>query len=399
MAETGSQSNKKIRVGIIFGGRSAEHEVSLVSARAVLNAIDPEKYDVALIGITREGRWLSLGDAALSAGNKPDPQALMAPYANLTDDAETAAAQTALLPDPSASKRGLAEISQVGGAASLQFGAPVDVIFPVLHGPYGEDGTMQGLLELANVPYVGCGVMASAVGMDKVAAREILKQNGLPVLEYFAFKRKDWEKGDASRDELLGQIEAAMGFPCFVKPVNMGSSVGISKARDRQELAGAIDIATRYDRKIMVEKALNPRELEVAVLGNDDPEASVVGEIHISHKSDFYSYTAKYQDAEVGFTVPANIPADLSDKLRSMAVKAYEALDCAGMTRVDFFQDRDSGEVYLNEVNTIPGFTPVSMYPMMWEKTGLSYRELVNRLIELALERHADKNRNELRVD
>jgi D-alanine-D-alanine ligase len=391
-----NSSDKKIRVGVIFGGRSAEHEVSLVSAKAVLNAIDPEKYDVALIGVTREGRWISLGDAQLTAGSKPDPLALMEPFSNPKAGDEVA--QTALLPDPSASKRGLAEINNLGGAASLQFGAPVDVIFPVLHGPYGEDGTMQGLLELANVPYVGCGVLASAVGMDKVAAREIFKQNGLPVLEYVAFKRKDWEKDPESKEALLDRVEAEMGFPNFVKPVNMGSSVGISKARDRAELAAAIDTACRYDRKIMVEKALNPRELEVAVLGNDDPVASVVGEIQISRKSDFYSYTAKYQDEEVGFTIPADIPAELSDRLRAMAVRAFEALDCAGMTRVDFFQDRATGEVYLNEVNTIPGFTPVSMYPMMWEKTGVSYRELVDRLLELALERHADRNRNELRV-
>ena len=389
-------SDKKIRVGVVFGGRSAEHEVSLVSAKAVLNAIDPEKYDVALIGVTREGRWISLGDAQLAAGNKPDPLALMEPFSN--PKAGDNAAQTALLPDPSASKRGLAEINNLSGAASLQFGAPVDVIFPVLHGPYGEDGTMQGLLELANVPYVGCGVLASAVGMDKVAAREIFKQNGLPVLAYVSFKRKDWEKDPETKEVLLDRIEAEVGLPNFVKPVNMGSSVGISKARNRAELAAAIDTACRYDRKIMVEKALNPRELEVAVLGNDDPVAAVVGEILISRKSDFYSYTAKYQDEEVSFTIPADIPAELSDRLRAMAVQAFEALDCAGMTRVDFFQDRDTGEVFLNEVNTIPGFTPVSMYPMMWEKTGMSYRELVDRLIELALERHTDRNRNELRV-
>ena len=395
MANTGSP-DKKIRVGVIFGGRSAEHEVSLVSAKAVLNAIDPEKYDVALIGVTREGRWLSLGEAHLADGNKSDPVALMEPFSGSKAGVDTA--QTALLPDPSASKRGLAEISHVGGSASLQFGAPVDVIFPVLHGPYGEDGTMQGLFELANVPYVGSGVLASAVGMDKVTAREIFKQHGLPVLEYFALKRKDWEKDPETKEVFLDRIEAEMGYPNFVKPVNMGSSVGISKARNRQELAAAINLACRYDRKIMVEKALNPRELEVAVLGNDEPAASVVGEILISRKAEFYSYTAKYQDEEVGFTVPADIPAELSDRLRAMAVRAFEAIDCAGMTRVDFFQDRDTGEVYLNEVNTIPGFTPVSMYPMMWEKTGLTYRKLVDRLIELALERHADKNRNELRV-
>jgi D-alanine-D-alanine ligase len=396
LADREPQSNKKLRVGLIFGGRSAEHEVSLTSAKAVLNAIDPEKYDVTMIGITREGRWLSLGEAALTTGNKSDPLALMAPFARVEDSAHST--QTALLPDPSVSRRGLAEISEVEGSPSLQFGAPVDVIFPVLHGPYGEDGTMQGLLELANVPYVGCGVLPSAVGMDKVTAREVFKQHGLPVLEYFALKRKEWEKDAAAKGALLGRIEAKMSYPCFVKPVNMGSSVGISKARNRAELAQALTEACRYDRKVMVEKALNPRELEVAVLGNDEPQASVVGEILISRKAEFYSYNAKYQDTEVGFTVPADISTELSDRLRGLAVQAFEALDCAGMTRVDFFQDRDTGEVYLNEVNTIPGFTPVSMYPMMWEKTGLPYRALLDRLIELALERHADKNRNELRV-
>lgn len=396
MGEQEAQANKKkLRVGVIFGGRSAEHEVSLTSAKAVLKALDPEKYDVSLIGITREGRWLPLGEARQIVGGQPDPKELMAPYADPAQAANVT--YTAPLPDPAV--HGLVEITEAESGPSLQFGQPLDVIFPVLHGPYGEDGTMQGLLELANIPYVGPGVLASAVGMDKVMAREVFKQHGLPVLDYTSIKRRNWERSEGvGREAMLNRIEDLVGYPCFVKPVNMGSSVGVSKVRDRVGLVAALDKASRYDRKLMIEKGLNqPRELEVAVLGNDEPQASVVGEILMSKKADFYDYTAKYQDEEIGFTIPADIPAELSDQLRAMAIKAYLALDCAGMTRVDFFQDRETGQVYLNEVNTIPGFTPVSMYPMMWEKSGLTYSQLLDKLIECALERHADKNRNELR--
>lgn len=377
---------KKIRVGVVFGGRSAEHDVSLVSAKAVINALDPAKYEVTLIGLTREGRWLPFGQAQAGV----EPKLLMESAATGTNTT-----RTGLLPDPAV--HSLPEITESESGTQLQFGEPLDVIFPVLHGPYGEDGTMQGLLELANIPYVGCGVLASSLGMDKVAAREMFRRHGLPVLDYAQIKRVEWEKQFAGegREAILSEIENVIGYPCFVKPVNMGSSVGVSKARNREQLAEAISAACRYDRKVMIEKGLNPRELEVAVLGNDYPQASVVGEIHVSKKADFYDYKAKYQDDDIGFTIPADIPGELSDRIRALAVKAYLALDCAGMTRVDFFQDRDTGELYLNEVNTIPGFTPVSMYPMMWEKTGLSYPQLVDKLIELALERHADKNRNE----
>ncbi len=357
-----------------------------MSARAVLNSLDTAKYEVTLIGITREGRWLPLGD-----GTSADPVALMAPFTHPAADREMT--HTVLLPDPAL--RGLPQISSASD--SMHFGAPLDVIFPVLHGPYGEDGTMQGLLELANIPYVGCGVLASAVGMDKIMAREVFKAYGLPTLPYMELRRSDWEKQDQA--SWLDKIEELCGFPCFVKPVNMGSSVGVSKAQNRQELEAALNLACRFDRKLMIERGLNsPRELEVAVLGNEKPEASVVGEIHVNKKAAFYDYTAKYQDTEIGFTIPADLPAEVSANIREMAQKAFVALDCAGMTRVDFFQDRDSGEIYLNEVNTIPGFTPVSMYPMMWAATGLPYPALLDRLIELAVERHADKNRNELRM-
>lgn len=389
----GTPRGKKIRVGLLFGGRSAEHEVSLQSAKAALAAFDRDRYDVTLIGITRQGRWLPLEapeDAPI------DPVALMAPFAdpNATDNTTHAA----ILGDPTERERGLAEIVEAIPGTAIHFGEPLDVIFPILHGPYGEDGTLQGLLELAGIPYVGSGVLASSVGMDKIAQKDIFKAHGLPVIDYMLVKRRDWQhtaSDQHNRDGLLATIEAQLGFPCFVKPVNMGSSVGVNKARNREELVQALDAASRYDRKLLIEKGCNPRELEVAVLGNDEPQASVVGEM-VYQDHDFYDYKAKYQDNNLTFHIPAEIPPELSDKLRQMAIEAFKALDCAGMTRVDFFMDRDNGQLYLNEVNTIPGFTPVSMYPMMWEASGLPYPKLIDRLIDLAFERHADKSQSEL---
>ncbi len=384
---------KKIRVGLLFGGRSAEHDVSLTSAKAVLAALDYTKYDVTLIGITRQGRWLPLE----APDDRPiDPAALMASFAdpNATDNTTHAA----ILGDPTESGRGLAEIVEAIPGTAIHFGEPLDVVFPILHGPYGEDGTLQGLLELAGLPYVGSGVLASSVGMDKVAQKDVFKAHGLPLLDYAQVKRRDWQKtanDPHNRDGLLASIEAQLGFPCFVKPVNMGSSVGVSKANNRNELITALDTASRYDRKLLIEKGCNPRELEVGVLGNDEPQASVVGEM-VYQGHDFYNYEAKYQDNNLAFYIPAQIPAEISDHLRQMAVEAFKALDCAGMTRVDFFMDKDTNQIYLNEVNTIPGFTPVSMYPMMWEASGLPYTQLLDRLIELALERHADKSQSEL---
>ena len=389
--ETGKP--KKMRVGLLFGGRSAEHDVSLTSAKAVLAALDYTKYDVTLIGITRQGRWLPLE----APDDRPiDPAALMAPFAdpNATDNTTHAA----ILGDPTESGRGLAEIVEAIPGTAIHFGEPLDVVFPILHGPYGEDGTLQGLLELAGIPYVGSGVLASSVGMDKVAQKDVFKAHNLPIIDYFQVKRRDWQKtanDPHNRDGLLASIEAQLGFPCFVKPVNMGSSVGVSKANNRDELIAALDTASRYDRKLLIEKGCNPRELEVAVLGNDEPQASVVGEM-VYQGHDFYNYEAKYQDNNLAFYIPAQIPAEISDHLRQMAVEAFKALDCAGMTRVDFFMDKDTNQIYLNEVNTIPGFTPVSMYPMMWEASGLPYTQLLDRLIELALERHADKSQSEL---
>jgi D-alanine-D-alanine ligase len=379
------EKRRKIRVGVIFGGRSAEHEVSLNSAKSVIKALNPDKYDISLIGITSEGRWISFGEvAALPEGQTVEPAKLLGDdnkVKTLTPEGEDVS--TALVVSP---------------AQALSSGEPFDVVFPVLHGPYGEDGTLQGLLEMANVPYVGAGVLASAVGMDKDVAKQLFKVNGIPIIDYSVIKRKTWEAtatNPAERAALLKNIEAEIGYPCFVKPVNMGSSVGVMRAIDTAELIKALDNAARYDRKLMIEKGIKPRELEVAVLGNDDPVASVVGEL--AHSSEFYDYEAKYKNSEgMSFFIPAQIPVEVSERIRTFAVQAYQILDCAGMTRVDFFMDKDSGELYLNEVNTIPGFTSLSMYPMMWEATGVSYPELVDKLIELALERHADKNRRDL---
>jgi D-alanine-D-alanine ligase len=265
----------------------------------------------------------------------------------------------------------------------------LDVVFPILHGPYGEDGTVQGLLELAGLAYVGAGVAASAVGMDKALFKDIMCAHGLPVVPYLVIKRKSWER---EPDETLARIEAELGYDCFVKPANLGSSVGISKAHNRAELRAALDEAARYDRKLVVEVAVDAREIEISVLGNDEPIASVPGEIVPCNE--FYDYSAKYLDGESELLIPAPIPADMSERVQRLAVEAYLAIDCAGMARADFLLDRQTGQVYVNEVNTLPGFTPISMYPKLWEASGVSYTELIDRLIQLALERHADKGRS-----
>ena len=363
---------RKIRVGVIFGGKSGEHEVSLVSAQGVMSAIDRKKYEVIPIGITKEGRWIATGDPlkALQAGAAESTPA-------------------ALLSDPT--QRGLMRLEEPDERRLTAVRvAELDVVFPILHGPLGEDGTVQGLLELADIAYVGAGVMASAVGMDKAIMKAVWQAKGLPVVEYVALKRKDWERDP---DGVRRQVEEAIGYPCFVKPANMGSSVGVSKVHDAGELAPALDLAARYDRKMLVERAVDAREIEVSVLGNDQPMASVPGEIVPSRE--FYSYEAKYVDDASELLIPAPLSPELTERIREMAVEAYLAIDCAGMARVDFLLDRHSEELYLGELNTIPGFTPISMYPKLWEATGISYSELIDRLIELALERHADKSRSE----
>lgn len=364
---------KKRLVAILFGGRSGEHEVSLMSAQGILKAIDKEKYTVVPIGVTKEGRWLAAGDPmnALQSGemDRSNPAALLA--------------------EPS--RRGLMRLEEKepGHALTAFEVSQIDVVFPVLHGPYGEDGTVQGLLELADIPYVGAGVAASAVGMDKALFKAILRAHGMPVVPGILVKRNTWE---LNPEEILSRIEAEIGYDCFVKPANLGSSVGVSKAHNRSELRDALDEAARYDRRLLIEVAVDAREIEVSVLGNDEPIASVPGEIVPCNE--FYDYAAKYLDGESQLLIPAPIPAETTELVQDLAVAAYRAIDCAGMARADFLLDRQTGKVYLNEVNTIPGFTPISMYPKLWEASGISYSELIDRLIQLAIERHADKKRS-----
>ncbi len=362
---------KKIRLGLIFGGRSAEHEVSLRSAGSVLKALDREKYDVTLVGISKEGKWLAGGDplAALAAGNLSD------------------LAGVALLGEPGRRELLAVEGASAGRAVQLAALAEFDVVFPLLHGPYGEDGTVQGLLELADLPYVGAGVLASALAMDKAMCKQVLRAHGIPVT--------DWElvtRAAVAADAHAVAAAAAehFGYPVFVKPANLGSSVGVSKAHDFDELVAALREAARFDRRILVEPAINARELEVSVLGNADPAASVVGEIVPSRE--FYDYEAKYVDEGSALIIPAPIPSATAEAARRYAVAAFAAIDAAGLARVDYLLDRDSGQLYLNEINTIPGFTSISMYPKLWEASGVSYSELIDRLVTLALERQAEKD-------
>ena len=367
---------KRLRVGLLFGGRSGEHQVSLMSARGVMSALDKEKYTVVPIGITKEGRWLASGD----------------PLRALTSGVSAGTQPAALLAEPSS--RGLLALEEEdpeGRLVAVQV-SQLDVVFPILHGPYGEDGTIQGLLELAGLPYVGAGVAASAVGMDKALFKDIMRAHGLPVVPDLVIKRKTWEQHP---EEVLAQIEAEIGYDCFVKPANLGSSVGVSKAHNRAELQAALEEAARFDRKLIVEQAVDAREIEVSVLGNDVPIASLPGEIVPCNE--FYDYAAKYLNGESELLIPAPISREMSERVRQMAIEAYLAIDCAGMARADFLLDRQTEELYLNEVNTIPGFTPISMYPKLWEATGISYAELIDRLIELALERHQDKDRSATR--
>jgi len=361
----------KTRVYLIFGGRSGEHEVSLMSAKNVMQALDPSKYDIVPIGITKEGQWLLTGD----------------PMKALTEGVEKAGGfPVGLLGDPTHR-----ELVRIGGELSPLSAANQPVVFfPVLHGTYGEDGTIQGLLEMANVPYVGCGVLASSVGMDKGVAKALFQQAGLAVAPYEVFLRRDWE---AEPESILDQIEHAFGkYPLFVKPANLGSSVGISKAKDRETLRTAMNEAARFDRRIIVEEGINAREIELAVLGNDRPVASIPGEILPG--SEFYDYQDKYYSNQSQSRIPADLPEEMTREFQRQAVIAFKAIDGAGMARVDFFLEHGTNRILINEVNTIPGFTQISMYPKMWEASGVSYGELCDRLIELARERHADKNRN-----
>jgi D-alanine-D-alanine ligase len=364
-----------LRVGVVFGGRSGEHEVSLNSARNVMDALSQAGHHVVPIGVTTQGRWLTQGDpiAMLTGGANAQPES------QLIDDGVS-------LKQP--------EVADVWGllphVSELEPLPAIDVIFPVLHGPYGEDGTIQGMLEMANLPYVGCGVLASAVGMDKAVSKLVFEQIGLRQSHYTVEKRRRWQ---TDPEAVLADIEALIDYPVFVKPANMGSSVGISKAETRAELAEAIQLACRYDRKIVIEAAVpNAREIEVSVLGNDEPVASLPGEIVPGNE--FYDYAAKYVDDNSRPLIPAPLSEEQQTGIQEMAIQAFQAVDGEGLARVDFLLDDVSGELYLNEINTMPGFTRISMYPKLWEASGISYPQLVDRLLQLALERHDDRQQN-----
>ncbi|MDQ2885516.1 MAG: D-alanine--D-alanine ligase [Chloroflexota bacterium] len=370
-------TEKKLRVGIIFGGRSGEHEVSLASARSVIANLDQNRYEVVPIGITKDGSW-QLGT---------DPTSLQAAGQGVQLEAgEETGAPTAvtLTGDPS-----LRRLIPVQSGEQLRDNGELDVIFPVLHGTYGEDGALQGLLEMADLPYVGCGVLGAALGMDKEKMKMIFQNIGLPIIDYLVYRRNVWERAPES---ILDAVEQRLGYPVFVKPANLGSSVGINKAHNRNELVYAMQVAAEYDRKIVIERGINCRELECAVLGNDEPIVSVIGEIIASNE--FYDYKAKYIDNKSQNIIPAQLPQATAEEIRRQAIQAFLALDLSGLSRVDFFLEKETNQVYINEVNTLPGFTEISMYPKLWAASGLPYPELLTRLIELAIERYADRQRN-----
>src|SRR6201996_991318 len=399
---------KKLRVGVLFGGRSGEHEVSVLSAASILKAIDRNRFEVVPIGITKQGRWLISEDAErLLAGNFEDagPNKLRAGDPQHTAPAALLAKGQGVIVPPVPSMeggRGGALVPFEREASSISSAHEVlqlDVVFPVLHGTFGEDGTMQGLFELAGLAYVGSGVLGSATGMDKEMMKRLFLAAGLPITKHITFLRSEWKQ---SQKKIVARLEAELKYPLFVKPANLGSSVGINKAHDRKELGPAIDVAAGFDRKIVVEQAVGARgnrrrmgkarELEVAVLGNDDPLASVVGEI-VPGK-EFYDYEAKYLSEGSQAIIPAKLTRKQSEQVRAMALQAFRACDCAGLARVDFLLEAgDSGRLYLNEINTTPGFTSISMYPKLWEASGIKYRDLISRLIELAIERKAEQER------
>lgn len=360
-------ANRKVRVAVIFGGQSGEHDVSLRSAQTVLSALDEERFEAIPIGVTRDGQWMTGGD----------------PMAQLTAASPLFSLEGAAEPDVETLEIAVTSTSQ---SLPSGLGPDIDVVFPVLHGPMGEDGTVQGLLELAGIPYVGSGVLGSALAMDKAMAKLVLEQHGIPQAPWLLVNRRDWERDPGT---VAGTIGDKLGYPCFVKPANMGSSVGVSKVHNPTELGAAMELAGRLDRRIVVEKGVNARELEVSVLGNEDPVASVVGEV--VSVNEFYDYSAKYVDEGSQLIVPADLPAEVQAEIQRVAIEAFIALDLAGLARVDFFLDVDTGKVLLNEVNTMPGFTSISMYPRLWEASGVSLPELVERLLQLALERAADR--------
>jgi D-alanine-D-alanine ligase len=366
---------RKFRVGVVFGGRSGEHEVSLAGAASILAAIDRSRFEVVPIGIAKDGRWLVGGDPLRALGEQ-------AARLILGSGRSDAATKRDLLDRAGAVEAGNA-LARMESSEGLPPGlrTSLDVVLIMLHGPQGEDGTIQGLLELAGIPYTGAGVLASAVGMDKGVMKDMFRAHGLPVVDYAAIRRHDWQRDRQAVERAIGE---EIGFPCFVKPANLGSSVGISKVKAPEELGAAIDLAAAHDRRILVERAVQGREVEVAVLGNDAPTASVPGEV--CYSGEWYDYETKYGTGQTTFKVPAPLPPATTELVQSLAIKAFQAVDCAGMARVDFFIETD-GRVLVNEINTIPGFTQTSAYPRLWDASGIPYPELIARLIELALER------------
>jgi D-alanine-D-alanine ligase len=398
---------KKVRVGILFGGRSGEHEVSLLSAASVLNAIDKEKYEVVPIGITKDGRWLTAEHAEnlLTGKLVIEPRHLRAGDPETTPAAAVLAQGESVVVPPEPVHRGSGLVPFQTEAGPMRRASDrainVDVIFPVLHGTFGEDGTIQGLLELGDIPYVGAGVLGSAAGMDKDIMKSLFTAAGLPIVKHVTILRSAWENDSKTTQKL---IEKKLKYPVFVKPANLGSSVGISKAHDRKELGPAVEEAAKFDRKIVIEQGVGgkkgkAREIECSVLGNDEAVASIPGEI-VPGK-EFYDYTAKYLDEGSQLIIPAKLSKAQTNKVQELAVRAFQAVDCSGLARVDFLMEpggssgKSGGRIYLNEINTMPGFTSISMYPKLWAASGLEYTDLVDRLIQLGIERHADKKKNQ----
>ncbi|MCK9858466.1 D-alanine--D-alanine ligase [Paenibacillus sp. ATY16] len=362
---------QKVHLGLIYGGKSGEHDVSLRTAFAVMGELDYAKYEITPFYITRLGEWRV---GSMLGGQPGDIDELRLEPVD--------GAPVPVVPDLPLAPL----LDRLAGGTLAGGGQPIDVVFPLLHGTFGEDGTIQGLLEIADIPYVGAGVLASAAGMDKITMKKIFAYEGLPQCVFRYFNRAQWEK-DASF--FIMECEVALGYPCFVKPSNLGSSVGISKAKTREELIAAIDFAFRFDRRVIVEEFVDAREIEVSVLGNDDPKISVPGEIAPSNE--FYDYKAKYVDGKSTIHIPANIPNKTAEAVRDMALRAFLAIDGAGLSRVDFFLRKTDGQLFVNEVNTMPGFTPISMYPLMWKESGLPYKDLLDKLIDLAFKRYADR--------
>ena len=396
---------KKLRVGILFGGRSGEHEVSLLSAASVFNAIDKNKYEVVPIGITKEGHWVTAADAErLLKGefSHHEERHLRAGDPETTPGAAVLARGEAVVVPPEPQQHGgsLAAFQTDASAHSLVRRAAdrainVDIVFPVLHGTFGEDGTIQGLLELADMPYVGAGVLGSAAGMDKDVMKSLFRAAGLPIVKHVTFLRSDWETNPKKVQKL---VESKLKYPVFVKPANLGSSVGISKAHDRKELGPAIEEAAKFDRKIVIEQGVGgkrqkAREIECSVLGNDQPEASLPGEIVPS--KEFYDYNAKYLDEGSELIIPAKLTKTETKKVQQLAIGAFKAVDCSGLARVDFLMEPNSRNIYLNEINTMPGFTSISMYPKLWAASGVSYPKLIEKLIGLGLKRYEEKKKNQ----